>query len=122
MKSVWQFFDLIGPMGYILIPLSIITSTAILYGLVLVFTGREDSEECDHLSLFFSFVREAAVFLGIMGTIIAIAGSFRIDGASPEEIRTRLFQLIGHGFWCTFVGIWIALQGLVGLAIIKGKL
>lgn len=119
MSAIFKFFALIGPMGYILIPLSIITSTAVLYAAFLVMMQGENLEECEGLCRFFSFIREAAVFLGIMGTIIAIAGSFKIEGVNPEEIRTRLFSLIGHGFWCTFVGVWIALQGVLGLVLLK---
>lgn len=119
MNAIFQFFALIGPMGFVLVPLSIVTSTAVFYAAVLVIMGTENLEECEGLSRFFSFIREAAVFLGIMGTIIAIAGSFKIEGVNPEEIRTRLFSLIGHGFWCTFVGVWIALQGVLGLALLK---
>ncbi|MDO8721461.1 MAG: hypothetical protein Q7J31_04445 [Syntrophales bacterium] len=119
MDAIFQFFALIGPLGYLLIPLSIITSACVLYAVILIIKGTENLEACEALSQFFSCIREAAVLLGIMGTIIAIAGSFKIEGVSPEEIRTRLFSLIGHGFWCTFLGVWIALQGVLGLALIK---
>jgi hypothetical protein len=121
MKGIYNFFQLVGSMGYILVPMAIAATSALIYAVVLKFTGQEQQEN-GLLPLFFSFIREAGVFLGLMGTIISLAGTFDIGGATPEELRNRIFQLIGHGFWCTFVGIWIALHGLVGLAVTNRKL
>ena len=78
--------------------------------------GREIN---DWIEVILAYAKETASILGLLGSVYALSVSFRLDGASAEEIRKRMFLILSTGFWSTIAGIFISLEASIGLLVMK---
>ncbi len=118
MNAIYFLYKYIGPSLFLLLPLSVITSTLALYVVYIIFAGRKVNEWLDVL---LANGREAALLIGFAGSILALTSSFQANGASPVEIRDNMFRTLATGFWSSLFGIFISLKARIGLLLLKSS-
>lgn len=107
----------LGPLGYMLFPLSILTFSMMLYVLYQKITKTYINEWIEILLCHF---REFAVMLGLMGSIYSILHAFAaIDGAGRQQIQNQMFKILSTGLWSTFYGCIVAIIASFGLILLK---
>ena len=116
MEAIHFIYKYIGPAFWGLLPISVITWVLILYIFYCIIREHEINEWVEVLLAHF---KETATLLGLLGSVYALTGSFRVDGASVEEIRQRMFFILSTGFWSTIYGVLVSLQAAAGLLAMK---
>ena len=116
MKALTFLYRYIGPVFWCLLPLSVITGAMILY---VFYCIRRHHEISDWVEVLLAHFKETATLLGLLGSVYALTGSFRVDGASVVEIRERMFFILSTGFWSTIAGVVVSLEASVGLLAMK---
>ena len=106
----------IGPVFWGLLPLSVIIWALILY---VFYSIRLNHKISDWAEVLLAHFKETATILGLLGSVYALTGSFRVDGASVVEIRERMFFILSTGFWSTIAGVVVSLEASIGLLAMK---
>ena len=116
MKAMFFIYKYIGPTFFGLLPISVITWVLVLYIFYSIIRKHEINEWVEVLLAHF---KETATLIGLLGSVYALTGSFRIDGASVEEIRQQMFFILSTGFWSTIAGVLVSIEASVGLLAMK---
>lgn len=116
MESFVFFYRYIGPAIYGLLPISIISWGLLFH---IFFSTLQEREISDWVEIILAHLKETATLLGLLGSVYALTNSFQIEGASPEEIRTRMFTVMSTGFWSTICGVLVSLECSLGLLAMK---
>ena len=115
-KSIYFIYQYIGPVFWGLLPVSIITWVLVLHVFFSIITRQEINEWVEILLAHF---KEAATLIGLLGSVYALTSSFKVDGASVEEIRHQMFFVLSTGFWSTIAGVLVSLESSIGLLAMK---
>ena len=115
-ETLTFFYKYIGPVFWCLLPLSVITGTLILY---VIYCLRHNHNISDWVEVLLAHFKEIATLLGLLGSVYALTGSFRADGASVVEIREKMFFILSTGFWSTIAGVVVSLEASMGLLAMK---
>lgn len=116
MEALQFLYKYIGPAFWGLMPISVITWVLVWYVFYSIWKKQEISE---WIEVMLAHFKEAATVLGLLGSVYALTSSFRVDGASAEEIRQRMFFVLSTGFWSTIAGILVSLEASIGLLALK---
>jgi len=116
MEAMAFLYKYIGPVFIGLLPISVITWVLVLYVFYCVTTRQETSE---WIEVLLAHIKEAATLMGLLGSVYALTSSFRVDGASVEEIRQRMFFILSTGFWSTIAGVLVSMVASLGLLAMK---
>lgn len=116
MKALFFICKYIGPALWGLLPISVITWVLVLYIFYCIIKQHEISEWVEVLLAHF---KETATMIGLLGSVYALTSSFRVDGASVEEIRQQMFFILSTGFWSTIAGVLVSIEASVGLLAMK---
>jgi len=116
MEALTFLYLYIGPVFWCLLPLSVTTWALILY---VFYSIRRNHKINDWVEVFLAHFKEIATLLGLLGSVYALTGSFRVDGASVVEIRERMFFILSTGFWSTIAGVVVSLEASIGLLAMK---
>ena len=73
----------------------------------------------DWSEVLLAHLKETASLVGLLGSVYALTGSFKADGASVEAVRNNMFSILSTGFWSTIVGVLVSLEASVGLLALK---
>ena len=109
-------YKYIGPAFWGLMPISVITWVLVLY---VFYSIRSNQEINEWTEVILAHFKETATVLGLLGSVYALTSSFRVDGASVEEIRQRMFFILSTGFWSTIAGVLVSLEASIGLLAMK---
>ncbi len=115
-NELGYLYRYVGPVLWGLLPISVISQTLVIYVLCSIFTKRKIS---DWIEVILAYAKETASILGLLGSVYALSVSFRLDNATAEEIRQRMFFILSTGFWSTIAGIFISLEASFGLLVMK---
>jgi len=116
MNGLALLYTYIGPALWGLLPISV-TALALLFHVLL---ARRQGRNVDPwVPVILAHCKETATLLGLLGSVYALTASFRVDGASPEEIRSRMFFIMSTGFWSTIGGVLVSIECSLGLLALK---
>ncbi|GBD97009.1 MAG TPA: hypothetical protein ENG83_05805 [Nitrospirae bacterium] len=118
MKAISFLYTYIGPAVFLLLPLSVVTSSLVMYVVYSILAKRRANE---WVYVLLANGREAALLIGFAGSILAMTKSFQANGASPVEIRDNMFLILATGFWSSLFGIFISLKARAGLLLLKSS-
>ncbi len=116
MESFNFLYRYIGPAIWGLLPISIITLGLLFH---IFFSIWQKIEISEWVEILLAHFKETATLLGLLGSVYALTNSFQVEGASPEEIRTRMFFIMSTGFWSTICGVLVSLECGLGLLAMK---
>jgi len=114
MQDIIMFSKFIGPAFWLLLPLSVIVLCLVMY-VCWLSAQKKMIDKWVETILFFA--KETAAMIGLLGSVYALAGSFKTEGNTVEEIRRQMFLILGTGFWSTIAGIIVSLKASFGLLI-----
>lgn len=116
METLIFLYKYTGPALYMLLPISILCWSLILYIVYSISTKQQINEWTEILLAHF---KEIATLIGLLGSIYALTNSFQIEGQSAEQVRNQMFATLSQGFWSTIVGVLVSLEASFGLLIMK---
>jgi len=116
MDGMVLLYHYTGPALWGLLPISI-TGMALLLNILFARWQKRPVNVWSVVIL--SHCKETATLLGLLGSVYALTASFRVDGATAEEIRSRMFFIMSTGFWSTIGGVLVSIQCSLGLMALK---
>ena len=116
MNALSFLYKYVGPALWGLVPMSVVTLVLVFYVFHSILTDHEIN---DWIEVLLAYSKETATLLGLLGSVYALTSSFRVDGASLEEIRERMFFILSTGFWSTIAGVLVSLEASIGLLVMK---